>query len=98
MVASDSGRLILQEPVTLSRVRKMRVCGIGYFFGGTTCAYRPPPVTKVHNPYGFSPKALNEGLREKIIPKGSNLSQARRYFHQAPHTRLYETVASKGGF
>jgi hypothetical protein len=47
MVASESGRLILEDATDLSRVRKMRVCGLGCFFGGTSCDFKPPPVTKV---------------------------------------------------
>jgi hypothetical protein len=59
MTASASGRLILEETAALSRVRKMRVCGIGCFFGGTTCDYRPPPVTEVRAAWTLVPKPRN---------------------------------------
>jgi hypothetical protein len=30
------------------RVRRLRVSGVGCFFGGTSCDFKPPPVTIVH--------------------------------------------------
>ncbi len=41
----------------VASVRKLRVSGVGCFYGGTTCDFRPPPVTKVGPPGAFRHKA-----------------------------------------
>ena len=47
MLASDSGHTAQVLSCPLVRGRKMRVSGQGCFFGGTSCDFKPPPVTMV---------------------------------------------------
>jgi hypothetical protein len=45
MLASGFGPLLLMCSFGVGRVRKLRVSGLGCFFGGTSCDFKPPPVT-----------------------------------------------------